>query len=308
MGDGARALQNYKTSLAIFESLVASDPQNATARRDLAITYKRYGDELTWNKNPHAALENYQKSLAIYQAIYKTDPNNLNLRAAIAGMYQDVGDAYGHPEMPNLGNSAKALEYYRKSLVVFKELVAIDSLNVENRRSLLVSYNKIGDMLKAAGKYDEAADNYRQALAIAEAIAKTDLENSEARSDLAVSYEVMGEVLIKSNHPDRALDEFNKSMAIRQELLAKDSTNFLAFRDVVMMDIKFGEAYAALGAIEAAPDGQRVESWKTARARFQRSLESLLKMQSDNKLQESDVELIEKVKAAIARCDAALKG
>ena len=55
-------------------------------------------------------------------------------------------------------------------------------------------YNKVGDVLVAQGKLDEALKSYRDSLAIVERLAKPDPSNAGWQRDLSVSYERVGNV------------------------------------------------------------------------------------------------------------------
>ena len=90
------------------------------------------------------------------------------------------------------------------------------------QRDLSVSYNKIGDVLVAQGKLDEALKAYRDGLAIAERLAAADRSNTQWQRDLSVSYNKIGDVLVAQGKLDEALKAYRDGLAIRERLAAAD--------------------------------------------------------------------------------------
>jgi tetratricopeptide (TPR) repeat protein len=54
----------------------------------------------------------------------------------------------------------EALNEYQQSLAIIKRLAGQDESNPSLRRDLSVSYNRVGEALKAQGKYEDALDDY----------------------------------------------------------------------------------------------------------------------------------------------------
>ena len=77
-----------------------------------------------------------------------------------------------------------------------------------------MSYNKIGDVLVAQGKLDEALKSYRDSLAIVERLAASDRSNTGWQRDLSVSYNKIGDVLVAQGKLDEALKSYRDSLAI----------------------------------------------------------------------------------------------
>ena len=59
--------------------------------------------------------------------------------------------------------------------------------NAEWQRDVSISYDRIGDALKAAGRREEALGSYWKSLAIREKLAASDPGNAEWRDDLHIS-------------------------------------------------------------------------------------------------------------------------
>ena len=79
-----------------------------------------------------------------------------------------VGDVQGNPYDSNLGDTAGAIESYRKSLAIREKLAKDNPSNVEDRRNLASIYGRIGDVAWGKGDTETALEVYSKAIAIGE--------------------------------------------------------------------------------------------------------------------------------------------
>jgi tetratricopeptide (TPR) repeat protein len=77
-----------------------------------------------------------------------------------------------------------------------------------------ISYAKVGDILMALGKLDEALKAYRERLAIMERLAAADRSNAGWQRDLAISHGKLGLVHERQNRIADALQEFTQGRDI----------------------------------------------------------------------------------------------
>ena len=125
-------------------------PANAQLRLDLARSYVLVGDALVATGDLTGGLAHYRQSLAVREGLAAADPTNGQMRHELAVSYQRLGDTLGNPRFTNLGDTAGALESYRKMLAIFEALVAADPQNTRKRHSLSIGYEKMG---RHAGRY-----------------------------------------------------------------------------------------------------------------------------------------------------------
>jgi tetratricopeptide (TPR) repeat protein len=97
------------------------------------------------------------------------------------------------------------LEAHRDSLTIAERLTKADPGNARWQRDLAVSYSKVGDVLEAQGKLDEALEVYREDLAITERLTKADPGNAGWQRGLSISYSTIGDVLVAQGNLTEAL-------------------------------------------------------------------------------------------------------
>jgi tetratricopeptide (TPR) repeat protein len=131
-------------------------------------------------------------------------------------------------------------------VAIRERLAAADRSNTEWQRDLLWSYNKVGEVLAAQGKLEEALKAYRDGLAIRERLA-ADRSNTVWQRNLSVSYNKVGEVLVKQGKLEEALTAYRDSLAIRERLAAADRSNTEWQRDLAVSYMKLASVHPRLG-------------------------------------------------------------
>jgi tetratricopeptide (TPR) repeat protein len=125
-----------------------------------------------------------------------------------------------------------SLEAHRDGLVIAERLAAADRSNTRWQRDLSVFYERVGDVLKAQGKLDEALEAYRDGLAIRERLVAADRSNTQWQRDLSVSYDKVGDVLMARGELDEALKAYRDSLAVIERLAAANRSNAQWQRDL----------------------------------------------------------------------------
>lgn len=180
------ALDSYQKSLVISQEVYAFEP-SWDRQIVLAIAHEKIGDIEVALGHRHEALDNYQQSAEIAEAILLqifsnnatnfTEESNFHLTF----IYAKIGDIYLKNRDP-----VKALERFRKSLVITNELVTNNPSNSLWQRDLMISFCKIGEALEAQGNPSGALENFQKGLAIAEQLTARDSTNVIWQHDLSV--------------------------------------------------------------------------------------------------------------------------
>ena len=114
-------------------------------------------------------------------------------------------------------------------------------------RDLLVSQERIGNVLVAQGDRDGALKAYQAGLAIAETLARRDPANTEWQRDLSVSQNKIGDVLVAQGDRAGALKAYQAGLAIRETLARRDPANTQWQRDLSVSHERIGEVLVAQG-------------------------------------------------------------
>ncbi|MBU6407952.1 MAG: tetratricopeptide repeat-containing protein, partial [Alphaproteobacteria bacterium] len=99
---------------------------------------------------------------------------------------------------------------YEQSLGVAERLARDNPGSAEAQRSLSISYDRLGDVLREGGDLAGARARYEQYLEITERLARDNPGSAKAQRDLIVSYVKMQESLGDAGYAQRALELASK--------------------------------------------------------------------------------------------------
>jgi eukaryotic-like serine/threonine-protein kinase len=148
---------------------------------------------------------------------------DVSLQRELAVAYLKIGDIQGKPSNPNLGDTAGAVESYRKALLILETLYRANPDNQEIQRDLATAYLSIGSMQGVRTlKLGEAMENGQKSLSLIEALLAKEPGNTEYRRRLAGNYAALGDIL---SNLDEKIAMHRKALTICEELLATEPTN-----------------------------------------------------------------------------------
>ncbi|MEQ1646436.1 MAG: protein kinase, partial [Pyrinomonadaceae bacterium] len=124
LGDSEGAMKSYLRSLEIRQFLATADPANRQLQHELADSHEGVGD-MHYTVNELAkGLESYEQAVAIRERIIAEEPSNLDYKYSLAGVLGKRGDISGMEGFPNLGDTAGAVESYKRGVKLYEELIA----------------------------------------------------------------------------------------------------------------------------------------------------------------------------------------
>ncbi|HTN73005.1 MAG TPA: protein kinase [Methylomirabilota bacterium] len=172
---------------------------------------------------------------------------NVELQRELASAYKKLGDVQGYPFQGNVGDSAAALESYRKVVSIREALVAENPTEKEERRALGEGYRALGQMEITTGKLPEALSSAHKALAIMEPLAKEFPNDFKVLDELESAYELIGDIQggngVSANLGDLpgALENHGKALAVAQQALRMFPDEPAVQRAVAIYELKIGE-------------------------------------------------------------------
>jgi tetratricopeptide (TPR) repeat protein len=104
-----------------------------------------------------------------------------------------------------MGDRAAAREAYDVSLRISQKLANDYPDDLEIRRNLSVSYERLGDAMQAEGDMDSALAAFNEALKIREDLQALDPGNVTRKRDSAIIYERVGDIYNLLGDPGSAL-------------------------------------------------------------------------------------------------------
>lgn len=159
-----------------------------------------------------------QDGLTYLDSLAKEAGGDPALQRELAAAYERVGDVRGQVFSASLGDRAGALDSYNKALHIRESLVAAAPRNIQNRRDLAASYQKIGSELDNTNETARGLEFLHKSLTLYSALAKE--QPAEFRDDLAGIYGALGSALEGRGEIPGALEYHRKALAIWEQLVA----------------------------------------------------------------------------------------
>lgn len=259
LGDLTGAIESYRKALAIRETLVAANPTDTQARRDLASNHQKIGVLLNSAGKESDALEHHRKAVSICLELTQEQPANDDFQSELAGARNDLGR-----EMSDQGDRASALEQHRAAQAICEELATSRPRDPRYRRALLVTHNYIAYALWLQNDAPGAMESDNKAMALGEALIAEDPINADYRRRLFVTY-VTGGDHRKGDDKHGALELFRKAAALCEQTLAADPANALAHKDLAYTDKKMADLL-----VELEDDSQALSQFDKALQGYQK--------------------------------------
>ncbi|OLB81479.1 MAG: hypothetical protein AUI14_03120 [Actinobacteria bacterium 13_2_20CM_2_71_6] len=147
----------------------------------------------------------------------------------------------------NTGNTAAATGRLTTVVRVSHSRADAAPEDLVHQHNLSTSYERLGDMTRAAGNSPEAERHYRASLTIRQRLVDADPTSALAQRHLSVSYEKLGDVKLTAGSTADAERHFRDSMAIFQRLADGDPSNVQAQRSLAISYNKLGDLLLGAG-------------------------------------------------------------
>ncbi len=194
-----------------------------------------------------------ERGLSYLDALTTEAAGDLDLKRELARGYMRIGDIRGGVRSESFGDSASALESYRRALALRREVAAATPGDEDLRHEVAASHLKIAERLEESGDVAGALEHAEAALAIQEAVAADDPMGTAARRNLAVALSHVGEALLANGRAEDAMPVYERSLGIRAELAAENPLaagnpeSLLRQRELATMLLRVGARHAHLG-------------------------------------------------------------
>ena len=139
------------------------------------------------------------------------------LQRELAAAYQKVGDVQGNSRLANLGDTAGAVDSYRKAVQIRLSLADATHGSTDDKTALLDAYMELGMAQQESGDRAAALDTLSKANPIAEMLA-AQLKTPESQEHLAAVQYIIARCLRDANDLSGSLEHYKKSATIRENI------------------------------------------------------------------------------------------
>ena len=301
MRDISAALDSFRRTLSIAEKLAATVPGDRDAQRDLALSQYRVAAALGQLDDREGVNNSLQQAIAILKAL-AVDDSDVDSRHALARGYKALGGLRAAE-----GDHKESLALAQEALRLNEGLAAANPVNMTVRNEVARSHHEVGRAHLRLGNLEEALESSRRAETMTAAMAAADASNAQARWLQGLELNFGGVVLRRMNRQPEAVASHLKALALLEGVARADPINESYQYNVANTCQLIGDAYVAMAG-EHASAVATTRAWIDARSWYRRSADTFDGMRRRGTLTGAIVGDADRVAAALARCDHALRG
>ncbi len=207
---------------AMYSKLVEQDPKDIDTVNSLASSYLMMSQAVAYQGNLQESVEYIRKAAKVREDLTAQFPDNVVLARNLLVTYGRLADALGGPYLAkNLGDSAQAIVYYRKTLAIAERLAVADPNDRLARNDLATVLMRLGMALERPDQINESVGSLRRSEELLKPLIAADPASPRERRSLSMVYEYLGHRLEAQGRPDDALAMYWASAGHCEVLLAK---------------------------------------------------------------------------------------
>ncbi len=247
-----------RRALEYLDGLAAEARGDRSLQAEIAYSYQKVaevqGDPIFPNLgDSKGALESSRKSLAILEPLSRDEPENQEFRRSLAGTHQQISDILSFS-----GDTVGAVEHSGEALRLYESLPGKAS-NPKFQRERVTQTYHYANLLKSAGRLDEAEAEYRQAVELSRLLIAASASDPDGKVHLATSLDGLGNVLQDKGDTAGALENRRGGLAIREELARLDPNNAHYRRQLAFSHHNVGLSLVEAGDLTSALANYRTE-------------------------------------------------
>ena len=257
LGDTDGAVKSYNQSLGIRRRLADVDPNNRELQHELASSHEGVGDMQYTLNDLTGGLRSYESAVAIRETISAAEPNNLEYRYALANVLGKRGDISGMEGFPNLGDTAGALDSYRRVVALFEELVKAEPENEKYKLGFATMLQLSGMLLTTTGDAKAAIGNGQKSIAIFESLIAADPTNAKYVTGLMMGLITMRFPLLEEGRSAEAIENARRVIRTVEKQAAEDPKNAQLRRSLSVSYNSLGTSFLRSGDAKGALESYR---------------------------------------------------
>ena len=241
------AHREYDAARRLDEQIVARQPNNVQAQRDLSMSLLKLGEVAVQMGQFDEAKAWFQDSLKICEPLAQSDDKNAQDQGYLSLSLIRLGDV-----AVKMGQLSEAKAWFERSLSISERLVQTDVKDAQAQRDLSVCLEKLGDVAAKMGQLSVANAWFECSLNISERLAQADDKDAQAQRDLSISLSTLGDVAVQLGQFGVAKSRFARSLKISEQLAQADDRDAQAQRDLSVCLNKLGDVSVQMGQFDEA--------------------------------------------------------
>ncbi|MGH3614291.1 MAG: TIR domain-containing protein [Pseudonocardia sp.] len=174
-----------------------------------------------------------------------------SLDARILAQYEaDANHALGFTRAPETR--------WKQVIEALGQLVAAEPDRADYQRDLSVSYNKLGDLMVALGRGDDALRFFQQSLDIRTGLTQREPDRADYQRDLSVSYERLGDLKEAAGDLGDAIRLYELSLPLAAQLAENQPDRPSLQRDLQITYTRLAALLATAGRASEAAESQQL--------------------------------------------------
>ncbi len=193
-----------KRSLAIYEPMLAANPNDARIRRDVYFAYFQAAGIYIEN-DPKRSRGYLAKALEIAQSTVRLDQLNYLAKHDLAQCYSKLGELDAFEK-----KYSNAVEHLRQAESILTDLTAAEPRHEGYRYSLANNFARMGAAWEGVGNLASAVESYEKAIAAHNELVRGDPNNNMSIRAIAVAQQDLGRI-------NERLRQYEKARSFYQE-------------------------------------------------------------------------------------------
>jgi tetratricopeptide (TPR) repeat protein len=226
LGKYDAALDHARQGLGLFEEVYAARPGDTDALQNVASGNASVGMALTMVGRLEEGLAKYRQGARDMEEVVSRDRGNAANRRELMLAYGHIADVLGNPAMVSLGDSAGALEMYRKAAAIGKSIYDVDHADQRAALDYAIVLSRVATVMPN----DEAEAKLavqRESLDLLRGILDVNPRNNTARLYVAFLNDQMGDVLRSKGEVLGAEGAYRECIAQTEPMLKTGGTSIM---------------------------------------------------------------------------------
>jgi non-specific serine/threonine protein kinase/serine/threonine-protein kinase len=279
--------------LSSLEEVRLNSPADRNVLYLLGKAHTNLGIALSWDGKQSEGEAEMAKALAINEALLERDPNDVVFRNTLWSTYIQASSLYEEV------NDALSESFALKALRLVTETVEKDPANIQARQNLAKSYSKLSASYINTKRLPAAVLYAEKALTAFADLERAEPQNLTYKRSLGIAYTRLGDAKYRQRDLQGSLDAFEKSIASFERIVQADPQNTVSVRDIAQSCKNIGHIHRDLA--QSVTGEQRQTHLQEARRNYQRALDILLKLKSQNAFAEVDKKFLEEMQSVTER-------